>query len=252
MRRKIKRKIREIVNTTRWIKNVRKTIALKRLRNMPPGSPAWLVETEIRYGGPVYVLPRNVISPHNPRRAASSNHRMQGGDRMSRSHHGYAEKYAQRLAPFLKRENDLTIVEIGILQGTGLAIWSDLFPGSRLIGLDVDLANARGNLANLRKAGAFRKREPELYEFDQFEASGDAVKKILQGDRVDVFMDDGCHVREAILKTMESLMPHMADAFVYFVEDNDAVSDEIRALYPECEVESAGELTVVSHARRSP
>ena len=46
-------------------------------------------------------------------------------------------------------------------------------------------------------------------------------------------------------------MPHMNESFVYFVEDNATVCDEIRVLYPGYDIESCGELTIISHSTRS-
>ena len=92
---------------------------------------------------------------------------MTGGDRMF--HHGYAAVYAKHLQPFVGRRFDpLTVVEAGILRGSGLAMWSELFPRADIIGLDIDLSHVRENLPNLKECGAFPGREPELHVFDQF------------------------------------------------------------------------------------
>lgn len=174
---------------------------------------------------------------------------MQGGDRML--DHGYAPKYAQYLAPYLQDQRRLTIVEIGILRGTGLAIWSDLFPSSRVIGLDIDLAHTRANMPALRTKGAFRESEPELYEFDQYTPDSSYLGTLLKGDRIDICIDDATHDSQAILRTLESVIPHMNEPFVYFVEDNATVYGDIRALYPGYAVDGCGELTVISHSGRS-
>ena len=72
-----------------------------------------------------------------------------------------------------------------------------------------------------------------------------------KGDRIDICIDDAGHKSEAILRTLESVMPHMNESFVYFVEDNATVCDEIRVLYPGYDIESCGELTIISHSPRS-
>ncbi|MBP7865773.1 MAG: hypothetical protein KA419_07465 [Acidobacteria bacterium] len=82
--------------------------------------------------------------------------------------HGYAELYAKHLSRFLQAGSDLTIVEIGILQRTGLSVWCDLFPEARVIWLDIDLSNYQGNLSELKQRGAFQHNQPEVFEFDQF------------------------------------------------------------------------------------
>src|SRR5262245_21785131 len=97
----------------------------------------WLVATEKRFGGYTGVLKRRKISIHDPRTPDELRQGgREGGDRMSASYHGYAPKYAEYLADFVSdRDRKLTIIEVGVLRGTGLAIWSDLFPRARLIGL---------------------------------------------------------------------------------------------------------------------
>ena len=46
-------------------------------------------------------------------------------------------------------------------------------------------------------------------------------------------------------------MPHLNQRFVYFIEDNSTIFDEIRSRYPEYDVDGSGELTVVSSRERS-
>jgi len=210
-----------------------------------PGSAKWLVAAEVKYGGIQKNVPRNKVSSHDPRtKEEISRGGMIGGDRMM--HHGYADQYSRYLTPFLDREDPITFVEIGILRGTGLAIWCDLFSDSRIIGLDIDLGHIRRNWDSLVKCGAFRKTIPELHEFDQFADNERLLQNILTGSTIDICVDDGFHSNESILTTMRSVIPHLAEEFVYFVEDNDRVHSEIKKMYPGFEVDSVGELTVVS------
>ena len=53
-----------------------------------------------------------------------------GGDRFTV--HDYESFYE-----FYMPEDPKVIVEIGVLTGTGLRIWSDYFPNARIIGLDI-------------------------------------------------------------------------------------------------------------------
>jgi len=134
---------------------------------------------------------------------------MTGGDRMF--HHGYAAAYSAHLRPFLLRGDErLTIVEIGILKGTGLALWSALFPNADIIGLDIDLSHTEGNLDFLKSRGAFANRPPELHIFDQLEHGPSRIAEILRGRKIDLCIDDGYHSKRAILKTAEAVFPHLA------------------------------------------
>ena len=222
-------------------------MARRRLSRLRPGSAEWFVETEIKYGGIVYNVVRNHLSPHDPRYPAYiGTTGRTGGDRMS--HHGYAPQYSQYIQAYLTTAEPLVVVEIGILKGTGLAIWSDLFPESRVIGLDIDLTHVRGNLPNLRASGAFAKKDVEVYEFDQFVPNRVYLGQLLAGDRIDICIDDGVHRPDAILTTIDSVIPHLNDQFVYFIEDNAKIHGEIRRRYPDYSVESYGELTVVTQS----
>lgn len=211
------------------------------------GSPRWLKAVEQKYGG-FFQTPWRKVSPHSPYDASVERHNreygiMQGGDRME--FHGYAKAYSRNLPLGNRDGQGMVIVEIGVLLGNGLAMWSELFPEARLIGLDIDPGRAESNFPRLRELGAFASREPELHEFDQFEDNADMVKNILKGDRIDICVDDGYHSEESIMQSLKDCSPHMAQDFVYFVEDNAYVHEKIRKDYPEFEVESSGRLAVL-------
>merc|ERR1719335_1564206 len=77
-----------------------------------------------------------------------------GGDRM-KNHH-YAPFYAKYLTKYLEGRKSTeapTIVEFGILTGTGLAMWSDLFPDSSIFGFDLDPQNFELNRKHLKDRG---------------------------------------------------------------------------------------------------
>jgi hypothetical protein len=222
---------------------------LERMRrpsdSAPPGSREWLIGIELKYGGLVTQVPRGAVSPQDPRSEQEIREGgMTGGDRMF--HHGYAAKYAEYLVPVKATRERVTLLEVGILQGSGLAMWCELFPDGRIIGMDIDLSHAKGNWSNLKEQGAFRDNEPELHVFDQFVDNTELVGSVLGEDRIDVCIDDGFHSRESILATMKSVVPYLEKSFVYFIEDNDQVHADVKSSYPDLEVDSAGELTVVS------
>ncbi|MDE0308384.1 MAG: hypothetical protein OXI60_00925 [Acidiferrobacterales bacterium] len=148
-------------------------------------------------------------------------------------HRGYADHYARFLEPYVhNRDKDrIVLCEVGVLKGTGLAIWCDLFPNSRVIGLDFDLSSFYRNEENLRKIGAFGTNYPELYEYDQFVYCAKYLEDILDGDRIDIFVDDGNHSDESILTTLDSASPHLAEKFVYFIEDNQWIYRKIQSNY---------------------
>ncbi len=209
----------------------------------------WLVERERHYGGVCRHVPRRTVSPHDPRAGdVIQNGGMIGGDRMA--DHGYAADYAEFLMPFIKRpENRIVLAEVGILKGTGLALWADLFPRGRIIGLDIDLSHTRENIPHLRERGGFVNNEPELYEYDQFVDERARVRKILGRDRIHIYIDDGFHEEQTILQSFASIHRFLAKTFVCFIEDNPHIWWRLQELYPQYTVRRRGELTIVT---RSP
>lgn len=225
---------------------LRKRYRLSHFSRSPMGSAGWLVAAEVKFGGKVTQVARNKVSRLDPRTTGQiADGGMVGGDRMA--HHGYAPKYSEYLRDFLGDSGALTLAEFGILKGSGLAIWCELFPEARVLGFDIDLNHTQANMPHLRKCGAFLRNQPELHEYDQFIDNTEFLSGVLGTDRVDICIDDGFHSNETILKTLQSIKPFLADRFVYFIEDNDQVHHEIRASYRQLSVESVGELTIVTN-----
>jgi SAM-dependent methyltransferase len=203
-------------------------------------NPDRLVELEQRFGGYHTGVPWGRVSPHgNLSEADARNSWLTGGDRMGL--HGYAPAYAAALAGKSPR----VIVELGILRGTGLAMWCELFPDARVIGLDIDPSMFRGNLPDLLARGAFARNEPEVYEFDELAPdAADRLARILGPDAMDLFIDDALHYDEAILGALDYCLEHLSPDGVYFIEDNDQVHQRI--FRPGYTVQPQGELTVIT------
>ena len=225
---------------------IRKQIYLSKDNTLQLGNLRWLIETEQKYGGYIGGLPRRVMSEHHDldTKAKLERRLMQGGDRML--FHDYGKVYARYLAPFVSSSDSFTLIELGILKGTGLAIWCDLFESGRIIGLDIDLEYFNANIEKLKSLGAFTNNMPELHYFDQYEDNHEYLGDILGDDKIDIFIDDGVHDSEAIIKTMECVVPYLSERFVYFVEDNKWVHSQIRQSYPDFTVASYRRFTVVT------
>lgn len=224
---------------------VKKSMALSS-NHWRVGSPMWFVRKELQYGGISMGVPVRTASKLEP--PGGENERGHtGGDRML--YHEYADAYAKYLEPFYRSDRPIVLLEIGILKGVGLATWCDLFPTSRIIGLDIDLSYFKDNEPFLRSRGAFKSKTPELYSFDQFENNIERLKQVLRGDNVDVVIDDGHHSDQSILQTIESVRPYLSFEFSYFIEDNNSVYRQVKREFPNSQCFSQGELTIVtSHA----
>jgi hypothetical protein len=216
------------------------------------GSADWLVAAEKHFGGYVSRVLRNRISDLDPRSSEQiATGGMIGGDRMF--HHQYASAYEKYLSPFIETHSArLVIVEVGILRGSGLAIWSVLFPNADIIGLDIDLNHIGENLGKLIERGAFQRKLPELHTFDQFKDGAERMAEILCGRKVDICMDDGLHLVETIKNTACAMRPHLSKRFVYFAEDNTKVAPVLKDVFPNCDVTPHGPLTVIDSNYGSP
>ncbi|MCF7910858.1 hypothetical protein K9L16_04255 [Candidatus Pacearchaeota archaeon] len=187
----------------------------------------WLINTEQKYGGLVQNVPRRKVSKLDPRsKKVINKNGMTGGDRMSPNAHDYAKYYAKYLTQWVGRR--VILVEVGILTGIGLAIWSELFTeDSRIIGLDIDLSHFNDNKENLKLLGAFKKNNVEIYEFDQFLNNQEYLKTILKKDKVNILIDDGFHSDNSILTTLNSFKSHLAKESVCFIEDNNTIVNKL-------------------------
>lgn len=192
-----------------------------------------LESIEQRFGGCHRNVPRRKVSsfdPRGPREIERGG--MRGGDRMLVN--GYASHYAQYLLPMVERQGrGMVIVELGILRGAGLAMLCEIFPrAARIIGLDVDCSHFRENMPALEELGAFRKRKPEVYDFDELAPhAAQQLQVILAGDQVDVFIHDALHYSGVITNTLAYAQQHFAQQFRCFVEDNDGVASYLAHAY---------------------
>ncbi len=213
------------------------------------GTAEWFEITEYKYGGTIKNVPRNKVSEKDSRtKNQLLSGGMTGGDRMSKVEHNYAPVYSKFLTPFLANKNKkIILLEVGILKGTGLAIWSELFPNGRIIGLDIDLSHIHKNMENIKSLGAFQNNNIELYEFDQFNDNREKLDNILKGDKIDIIIDDGLHWNETIINTIKSVKPFLADIFMYFIEDNSKIYEVLINMYPEYIISCYDQITVMTN-----
>jgi hypothetical protein len=210
-----------------WLQNSRDAFKI--------GSWQWLALSERLYGG---------------FKCGTASGKCIGGDRMSPFFHGYGKTYEKYLKHFiLSRMDKFTLLEVGILNGTGLAIWCDLFPNARVIGLDLDLSNFEKNRSFLEGVGAFSMNKPELFEFNQLDLlrAQDVLKQVLGNTVVDIAIDDGCHSIESIEVTLAAMLPHLAKKFVYFIEDNFDTYDVLAHKHLKFKWQQRGEIVVFTN-----
>ena len=146
-------------------------------------------------------------------------HSESGGDRMNIFYHNFSDIYLKYLSPLKHTKEPLKSLEVGILKGTGLAVWSDYFDEKQIYGFDYDLRNFKQNKNNLIELDALRDGMPIIMFYDQF-ANNSAIPKDTFGEeKLDVFIDDAFQSEDSIIHTFDELQPYLALNLLYFIED---------------------------------
>jgi hypothetical protein len=185
-----------------------------------------LVALERKFAPAVGTAPA-VFSPDERLRTDLDNF---GGDKMAEDRNGYADAYAQVLSGL----TPATVVELGVFQGVSLAMWSDLFPDARVVGLDLDFVRFDAHLPTLQGRGGFPGRMPVLLEFDAYGTVAPHVGP------VDLFVDDGPHTERAIRNVLSLFGPQMAVGGVYVVEDFHGGDTLLADAFPNARIVSSG------------
>jgi hypothetical protein len=196
--------------------------------------PEYLQLLELKYGGYVFDIKRVQVSPKDSRsKGQIESGGMIGGDRMNVLLHDYSSKYSEYLMLLRKSESPIQILEVGILKGTGLAVWSEYFNKKVIYGFDYDLGNFEGNKNNLIELGAFKDGLPITKLFDQFADNSKILRETFGDKKLDVIIDDAFHSDETIINTFNEMQSYLSDNFVYFIEDNKTAWKKLQAKYPQ-------------------
>jgi len=209
-----------------------------------------LTRLEKKYGGLVSDVVRHVRS-HG--QGGDGYHVHQGGDRFlpdgvaGHHSHNYGDAYAEYLNKLFDSQTPIQqVAEVGILKGSGVAMWLELFPGSKVYGFDIDTSNFQANRGNLKRMG-MNDANLKLVTMDQTLDNSKMLEDQI-GGQFTFIVDDGCHTEICARMTIKSFLPHMTDKFVYIIEDGAGVHlvDEIKGMAPGVNAEQRGELTMVS------
>lgn len=130
---------------------------------------------------------------------------MRGTDKSSLTHN-YCVKYEKYL-PF-KRTDKLRILEIGVLDGSSLKMWSDYFMFSEIIGLDIDKRCKQYEEGRIRVEIGSQNDEKFLKEIGE------------KYETFDMILDDGSHKNKDVIFSFEKLFKYIKPGGVYIVEDS--------------------------------
>ena len=206
--------------------------------------PEYLQFLELKYGGYVTNVPATIKSC-DVSSIYEGNHT--GGDRMNVFFHNYSVKYSQYLEPLRHSKKTIYLLEVGILKGTGLAVWDEYFDNKKIYGFDYDLGNFEQNRNYLLELGAFSKELPTLRFYDQFADNSKTLEETFVSQKIDVVIDDAYHSDQSIINTFNELQPYLNESFVYFIEDNRTAWKKLQIRYPQYNFDyNDNELTVVT------
>lgn len=124
-----------------------------------------------------------------------------GTDKAS-SYHGYMEHYEAFVGPRTVR----TVLELGVLYGSSLRAWADIFPHARVIGVDVNVPGSMDFAPNV-----------EVIFADVTDPA--AMAPVIERGPFDFIVDDASHDVDDIAKSFAILRSHLAPGGTYAVED---------------------------------
>jgi len=120
--------------------------------------------------------------------------------------HNYCVMYEKYL-PF-KRYNEITVMEIGVLNGESLNMWKEYFYRSQIVGIDID--------PMCKKYEALRINIEIGSQND-----GNFLKEVVDKYQTfDLIVDDGSHNNSDVIYSFEHLFGSLRSGGVYVVEDS--------------------------------
>lgn len=120
--------------------------------------------------------------------------------------HNYTPLYDQHF--WLRRCDQLTLLELGIYRGASLRMWRDYFPNATIIGLD----------RNYPPSGALEGMDVVCIQADQNDANVIDHLGSLYGP-LHIVIDDASHISSKTIRSFELLWPHLAPGGIYVIED---------------------------------
>lgn len=125
--------------------------------------------------------------------------------------HSYIEVYEEIFAHY--RHATTNFLEIGVLAGSSMRMWTEYFGTSKVYGIDIDERPLNG-MFDLRPMLA------EGFDIKFFDASlPNEVEKHFAGVVFDVIIDDASHAIQHQMENYKNFKPHLSKGGIYVVED---------------------------------
>ena len=138
-----------------------------------------------------------------------------GGDKTSLGNN-FTETYEKIFEPM--REQKINLLELGVLTGRSIAMWSDYFSQASIHGIDISLAQYYENERELKKHSAFKNNNVILIEAD---ITSDQFKDVIKNDlpMFDIVIDDALHTAKQQFDNFINLFNNLNKGGYYVVED---------------------------------
>lgn len=150
---------------------------------------------------------------------------VRAGTDKSSMHHGFLEFYEPFLRPM--RFANVSILEIGVLNGGSLTMWAEYFSGGRVVAIDVDPSTKR-----------FETDRTRVEIADQADVA-DLVRVATKYGPFDLVLDDGSHIWDHQITSFRYLLPFVKPGRFYILEDLDTSYGTYVADYQHGAAESA-------------
>ena len=113
------------------------------------------------------------------------------------------EKYFNRL-----KESQVTLLEIGVLNGASIRTWKEYFNNCKVVGLDIDPSKK-----------IYESNNVEIFIGSQDD--GDLIDSISKkySDGFDIIIDDGSHINSLTISSFNLLFKHVKKGGIYIIED---------------------------------
>lgn len=119
--------------------------------------------------------------------------------------HNYTKIYDLIFSDY--KNDPINFMEIGVLNGASIKMWSEYFPNAKIIGVDVDLNCKRFETANISVEIG---NQTDLTFLDTL---------LGKYKTIDIILDDGGHTWKQQKTTFIHLFPHLNNGGYYVIED---------------------------------
>lgn len=116
----------------------------------------------------------------------------------------YMDIYSMYFNPV--KDSNITMLEIGIRDGSSLRIFRDYFKKGKILGLDIDPRTAF--------------KENRIVTYIGSQSSPEIINKIFEENpQINIVLDDGSHVNELTIASFKLIFERLPKGSIYIIED---------------------------------